>query len=173
MDLLGQEMPQSKSIISYNVLNLLTYKKEKVRTLSTIALLVYFFYYETCSLQRYSRASLVTLGFPGGSDGKESVCNVGDLCSIPGLGRSPGGGHGNPLQYSCLENPHGQRSLTSYSPWGHKESDTTERLSTAAQKGGGGAITNNVAGSILILCDSQCTSTCTFVVNTQEWNFWL
>ena len=63
MDLLGQEMPQSKSIISYNVLNLLTYKKEKVRTLSTIALLVFFFYYETCSLQRYSRASLVTLGF--------------------------------------------------------------------------------------------------------------
>ena len=52
-----------------------------------------------------------TLGFPGGSDSKESVCNVGDLGSIPGSGRSPGGGHGNPLQYSCLENPHGQRSL--------------------------------------------------------------
>ena len=44
------------------------------------------------------------LGFPGGPDNKESACNVGDLCSIPGLGRSPGGGHGNPLQYSCLEN---------------------------------------------------------------------
>ena len=43
-----------------------------------------------------------------------------------GLGRSPGGGHGNPLQYSCLENPHGQRSLAGYSPWGHKELDTTE-----------------------------------------------
>ena len=43
-------------------------------------------------------------GFPGGSDGKESVCNVRDLGSIPGLGRSPGGGHGNRLQYSCLEN---------------------------------------------------------------------
>ena len=63
----------------------------------------------------------VFLGFPGGSDGKESTCNVGDLCLIPGLGRSPGGGHGNPLQYSCLENPHGQRSLRSYSLWGHKE----------------------------------------------------
>ena len=63
----------------------------------------------------------VFLGFPGGSDGKEPTCNVGDLCLIPGLGRSPGGGHGNPLQYSCLENPHGQRSLGSYSPWGHKE----------------------------------------------------
>ena len=43
--------------------------------------------------------------FPGGSDGKESACNVGDQGSIPGLGRFPGGGHGNPLQYSCLENP--------------------------------------------------------------------
>ena len=49
----------------------------------------------------------VSLGFPGGSVGKESACNVGDLGSISGLGRSPGGGHGNPLQYSCLENPHG------------------------------------------------------------------
>ena len=45
------------------------------------------------------------LGFPGGSDGKESACNAGNLGLIPGLGRSPGGGHGNPLQYSCLENP--------------------------------------------------------------------
>ena len=44
------------------------------------------------------------MGFPGGSDGKESTCNAGDLGSIPGLGRSPGGGHGYPLQYSCLEN---------------------------------------------------------------------
>ena len=70
------------------------------------------------------------MGFPGGSDGKESACNVGDLGSIPGLGKSPGGGYGNPLQYSCLENPHGQRSLVGYSPCGHKESDTTERLST-------------------------------------------
>ena len=55
-----------------------------------------------------------------------------DLGSIPGLGRSPGGGHGNPLQYSCLENPHGQ-SLVGYSPWGHKESDMTEQLSTLLQ----------------------------------------
>ena len=63
------------------------------------------------------------MGFPGGSDGKESTCNEGDLGSIPGLGRSPGGGHGNPLQYFCLENSHGQRSLVGYSPWGQKESD--------------------------------------------------
>ena len=47
----------------------------------------------------------VSLGFLGGSDGRESTCNVGDLGSIPGLGRSPGGGHGNPLQNSCMENP--------------------------------------------------------------------
>ena len=44
-------------------------------------------------------------GFPGGSDGKESACNVGNLGSIPGSGRSPGEGNGNPLQYSCMENP--------------------------------------------------------------------
>ena len=43
-------------------------------------------------------------GFPGGSDGKESACSEGDLSSIPRLGRSPGEGNGNPLQYSCLEN---------------------------------------------------------------------
>ena len=47
----------------------------------------------------------VFLGFPGGSDVKESACNVGDLGLIPESGRSPGGGHGYPLQYSCLENP--------------------------------------------------------------------
>ena len=49
-----------------------------------------------------------------------------DVGLIPGLEKSPGGGHGNPLQYSCLENPHGQRSLAGYSPYSHKESDTTE-----------------------------------------------
>ena len=56
---------------------------------------------------------------------------MGDLGSIPGLGRSLGGGHGNPLQYSCLENPHGQGSLAGNSAWGRKEPDTAERLSTA------------------------------------------
>ena len=55
-------------------------------------------------------------GFPGDSDGKESACNVGDLDLIPELGRSPGGGYGNPLQYSCLENPRGQTTLVGYSP---------------------------------------------------------
>ena len=48
---------------------------------------------------------VLLMGFPGGSEVKASACNVGDLGSIPGLGRSPGEGNGNPLQYSCLENP--------------------------------------------------------------------
>ena len=73
----------------------------------------------------------VFMSFSGGSDGKESTCNVEDLSLIPGLGRSSGEGHGNSLQYYFLENPHGQRSLAGYSPRGRKESDTTERLSTA------------------------------------------
>ena len=63
----------------------------------------------------------VFFGFPCGSAGKESACNAGDLGLIPGLGRSPGEGKGNPLQYSGLEN-------SMDSPWGRKESDTTERL---------------------------------------------
>ena len=63
--------------------------------------------------------------------GKESTCNTevaGDACSIPRLERSPGGGHGNPLQYSYLENPTDRGSLAGHSSWGRKESDTTERL---------------------------------------------
>ena len=70
-------------------------------------------------------------GFLGGSDGKESACKAGDLGSVSGLGGCPEEGHGNPLQYSCLENPHGQRSLAGCSPGGHKESDMTEQVSTA------------------------------------------
>ena len=62
--------------------------------------------------------SPVFMGFPGGLVGEESTCNARDLRSISGLGRSPGGWHGNPLQYSCLENPYGQGSLVGYNPWG-------------------------------------------------------
>ena len=69
-------------------------------------------------------------------DGKASVCNAGELDLIPGLGRSPGGGHGNPLQYSCLKNPHGQRSLVGCIH-GVAELDMTERLSTAQHSLGG------------------------------------
>ena len=65
-------------------------------------------------------------GFPGGLAGKESACNAGDPGSISRLGRPPGEGHGNPLQYSRLENPHGQRSLAGYSPYGCRELDTTQ-----------------------------------------------
>ena len=57
---------------------------------------------------------------------KNLPANVGDLNLISGLARSPEGGHSNPLQYSCLETPHEQRSLAGYSPWGRKESDMTE-----------------------------------------------
>ena len=72
------------------------------------------------------RLDIMFKGFPGGSENKESACNAEDLGSVPGLSRSHGGRHGNPLQYSCLENPHGQRSLSGYSPWGLKELDMTE-----------------------------------------------
>ena len=74
------------------------------------------------------------MGFPGGSDGKDSTCNAGDLDLILGLGLCPGVGHDNPLQYFCLVNPHGLRSLASYSSWGRKESDTTMQLSTQPKK---------------------------------------
>ena len=67
----------------------------------------------------------VFMAFPGGSDSKESACNAGDMGSIPGLGRSPVGGNGCPLQYSCLENSMDR-------PWGQKESDMTERLSSSS-----------------------------------------
>ena len=74
------------------------------------------------------------LDFPGGSDGKEFACNGGDTGSIPGLGISPGGGHGNPLHYSHLENPHGQRSLDDYSPRGHKRVGHDLGLNTATRR---------------------------------------
>ena len=72
----------------------------------------------------------VFLGFPGGADGKKFACNEGDSGWIPVLGRSPGGGHGNPLQYSCLENPM-DRGVWQALAFGCKELDTTERLNIA------------------------------------------
>ena len=62
---------------------------------------------------------------PGGSEGEESTCIVGDTGSIPGLRKSPGGGNGNPLPVFLPGKSHGQRNLEDYSPWGHKESDMT------------------------------------------------
>ena len=82
----------------------------------------------TTTWRRDRLHTAVFLAFPDGSDGKESACNAGDLGSIPGLERSPGEGHGNPLQYSSLKNTHGQRSLVGYSSWGHRELDMTEQL---------------------------------------------
>ena len=76
------------------------------------------------------------MDFPGGSDGKASACNAGDLGSIPRSGRSPGEGNDNPLQHSCLEKSHGQRSLIGYSPQGRKESDTTELLANKTHVSG-------------------------------------
>ena len=68
--------------------------------------------------------SFTVWSIPGGLDSEEYTCNAGDLGSIPGLGRSPGEGNGNPLQYSCLENSMDRN----YGQWGRKESDTTEQL---------------------------------------------
>ena len=73
---------------------------------------------ESETTKRLSGASL-------GTHGQELACDAEDLGSIPGSGRSPGEGHGNPPQYSCLD---GQRRLAGYSPWDPKESDTTKRL---------------------------------------------
>ena len=67
-------------------------------------------------------------GSPHSSVGKASACNAGDPGLNHELDRSSGEGNGNPLQYSCLDNPHGQRSLVGCSPWGRWGSDTTERL---------------------------------------------
>ena len=97
------------------------------------------FFLSSLSSEIYHHVESET-GFPGDSDGKESPCSAGDLGSFPGSGRYPGEGYGNPLQCFCLENPHGPRSLAGYSPWGRKESDTTEGLikaySTGSETGG-------------------------------------
>ena len=69
------------------------------------------------------------LGFPpGGSDGKEPACNAGDLSSVPGLGRIPGEGQGNQLQYSCLGNPMDRVAWQTAVHGVTKESDTTETI---------------------------------------------
>ena len=83
----------------------------------TLSLRVFFFFFLEYVLHFY--------GLPGGSDSKESACNVGYPSLIPELGRSPDVGNSNPLQYSCGK-CHGQKSPAGYSPWGCKESDMTE-----------------------------------------------
>ena len=92
---------------------------------------------------------LVFMVFPGSSYGEESAHNVGDLSTNPGLGRSPGGGHGKPLQYSCLENPHRQRSREGYRPWmglknvGHSTVQTSNLIMRTV------AVTNKVMRACL------------------------
>ena len=73
------------------------------------------------------------LCFPGGSEVKVSAYNAGDLGSICGSGRSPGEGNGNPLQYSCLENPMDRGAWWVAKSWGRKELDTTKRLHSLTQ----------------------------------------
>ena len=85
---------------------------------------------EICPIALCKGMLYIHLGFPGGSDGKASACNAGDPGSIPGSGRSPGEGNGNPLQFSCLENPLDRRGAWRATVHGVSESDTTERLST-------------------------------------------
>ena len=90
----------------------------------------------------------VFLGFAAGSAVKESACNAGDLDLIPGLGRSPGGGHGNSLQCSCLENPHEQRSLVDYGPWIAKSLIQLSDLSTAQHKAHSGCSITGISKRI-------------------------
>ena len=78
-----------------------------------------------CMSSHYLMFPRISSGFPGGSEVKASAYNVGDLSSIPGLGRSPGEGNGNPLQYSCLENPMEGGALWA-TVHGVAESDMTE-----------------------------------------------
>ena len=103
--------------------------------------------------------------FPGGSVVKNLPAiagDAGDEVSIPGSRRSPGGGNGNPLQYSCLGKSHGQRSLAGYSPSGFKESDRTEpQLGTDGPMVKNSPCNAEFVGSIPIrsTCHGPCATT--------------
>ena len=86
-------------------------------------------YTTEATLQQQQQYVLRGQGFPGGSDGKESACSVGDLGSISGLGGVPWRREWQPTPVFLPGECHGQRSLAGYSPWGHKESDLTEQFS--------------------------------------------
>ena len=86
------------------------YLREKIMTLDQIWWFLPIFIYHV----------YMSTGFSCGSDGKESACNAGDLDSISGSGGSPGGGHGNPLQYSCLKNFMYRGVWLATVPWGHR-----------------------------------------------------
>ena len=109
-----------------------------------------------CSAGALSLTILIRVCWGGGSDNKESTCNAEDLGSIPGLRRSPGGGHGNPLQYSCLENPDGQRRLTGYSPWGRKGSDAAKHITHRSLTWISGPFVHVILSSTGFLIGMQC-----------------
>ena len=122
------------SKLGFQVYEFPVYRKFHVNMLCWISWNNLFHFHLRCAPIFKERTGLDLLPFrwfPGGSDGEESVCNAWDLGSISGLGRSPGEENGNPLQYSCLENPNGLRSLAGYSPWICKESHMIEWLSIA------------------------------------------
>ena len=85
------------------------------------------------ALVAYITSTLLDFLSPsGGASDEEPACqHIRAMGLISGSGRSPGGGHGNLLQYSCLENPMDREALAGYSPWGHKESDSTDVTSHA------------------------------------------
>ena len=85
---------------------------------------------------KYNTHWYIYMGFPVVKNLPANTGDIRDMGSVPGSGRSPGGGHGNPLQYFCLENPQGQSSPTGYSPWGHKESDVPEATQHACTQSG-------------------------------------
>ena len=89
-------------------------------TITILIITITPIYYHSSNIRSASHMVLLVKNPPANAG------DIRDTSSIPGLGRSPREGHGNPLQYSCLENSHGQRSLAGYDPQGHKESDTTE-----------------------------------------------
>ena len=91
---------------------------------------------------------------------KNLPADAEDAVSTPGSGRSPGGGNGNPLQYFCLENPMDQRSLEGYSPWGLRESDTTEPLSVHTHISFEAAILVQEFNMYFYMCEIQDYSLC-------------
>ena len=90
--------------------------------------LYFLFQIAFCHTIYFYVVSPLPLGIPGGSDGKESACDAEDSGLIPGSGRSPGEGNGNPIQYSCLENPMGRGAWQATVHGSHKELDTTKQL---------------------------------------------
>ena len=105
-----------------------------------------------CFIFSFDESKLDEFMLPGGSDGKESACSAGDLSLSPGLGRSPGEGHGNPLQYSCLENPTDRETWQAAVP-GVAELDMTEQLTLPRwERAGEGNPTMTAQSSPILLC---------------------